>query len=263
MSSPTPGAAIDCGGVDRATCRDALDAVLADARAHTAAKVTLHELDISSSDVLAEAARRMLGKTLGEPLIFVSSVDVRLADGMLLTGYVARHRTDEPMVVNLWSQPEEACRQSGNAQPVAFAHGQAVVVLGTGNRVTLDRMGDATISPRFEPSCPAGAQSAWTDASGAWLLTVMANVVPAPGAEQAFGYATLEWYPGTDPPLFADASACPATITEIDARGLVGHIECRGLRWLNGYDAQTRPGLATPLPQFAAFDASITFEARP
>ena len=67
----------------------------------------------------------------------------------------------------------------------------------------------------------------------------------------------------TDPPLYADGTACVITITEVSAARLKGHAECHGLRWLNGYDAQTNPGEASPIPDMAPFDLSVTFEARP
>jgi hypothetical protein len=44
--------------------------------------------------------------------------------------------------------------------------------------------------------------------------------------------------------------------------GPVGHAECPAMRWLNEDEAGTDPD-ASPLPDYAPFDISISFEARP
>lgn len=262
-ASPSPIVAIDCGGLDTILCGEVRDAILADPRGQAASEVTLKALDLSDSDVLGAFEKTLLGRLFGEPLVFATSADVLLTDGTEVAGLVGRHREGEALVVLLSPQPNLSGCVHGDAARAEFRQGQAAVQLSTGQTIALSRLDSTAIGASFDPNCPAGAQAAWADASGGWLLTVMANVEPFDPDTGQRAFVTLEWYSGQEPPLFADASTCPLTITQIDAAGLVGHLECHDLRWLSDYDAQARPDLATPLPQFPPFDATISFEARP
>lgn len=127
--------------------------------------------------------------------------------------------------------------------------------------VSLGQLGSSTLFPVFMPGGCSG-QAEWIDSSDNWGISVMANADFDTGAPLGSGSISISRY-GHEPPLEADTSGCAVTVTEVSAAGLVGRAECKGLRWLNGYDAATRPEAVSPLPEFPAFDATVTFEARP
>jgi hypothetical protein len=160
--------------------------------------------------------------------------------------------------------PVEACDPSANSSPTEFRTGTATLDFTTGDKktATLDHLGNTTFLARFDPACPGGAQAEWTDSADHWLLTVLANMGPNEAFSGQQATMSIEGYE-TDPPLYADGSACAITITEVSTARLKGHAECHGLRWLNDYDAQMNPGGARPIPNLAPFDLSVTFEAQP
>jgi len=149
-------------------------------------------------------------------------------------------------------------------RPPTFHQGSASIEVTTGEKTTttLDQIGRATFYARFDPSCPAGAQAEWTDASGRWLLTVLASVTPLGAWSGQRATMWIEGYAG-EPPLYAAGSPCSINVTEISASGLAGHAECHDLRWLNDYEAQTNLDHASPLANLPPFDATIEFDARP
>jgi hypothetical protein len=160
--------------------------------------------------------------------------------------------------------PEATCDSTGNSSRTDFGRGTATLRFTSGNQnpVTLDRIGNTTFRANFDPACPGGAQAEWTDSSDQWLLAVLASMRPNdPATGQQRG---MLWIDGgaTDPPLYADGARCKVSITDESPSGLVGHAECQGLRWLNGYEAKANPN-AKPLPNMPPFDVSITFEAQP
>ena len=169
-----------------------------------------------------------------------------------------------PVSVGNSPAPAATCDPSGHTLPTAFHQGSATIRIATGQEstTTLDRIGDTTFYARFDPECPAIAQAEWTDSSGQWLLTVLANVEPNGAWSGQRATLWIEDYAGA-PPLYAAGSPCSITITEISPSGLTGNAECHNLRWLNDLEAQTNPGGASPLPNLPPFDASIMFEARP
>ena len=162
-----------------------------------------------------------------------------------------------------WASVDQGGDPDGT--PTDFSHGRAAIQITSGDTrtIALDRLGNITFLASFDPRPPAGGQAEWMDASGVWLLTVLANTAPNPAFFGQQGTLWLQDGSG-DPPLYADGSPCRITITEISSAGFVGTAECQGLRWLNDYEAQTLgPENAVPLADYAPFDAVIWFEARP
>lgn len=154
------------------------------------------------------------------------------------------------------------CDPTGEQPWTEFTFGTATFTGDDGKiDATLSLTANGTFLPRYDPSCPAGAQAEWASASDQWHLTVLSNT----GPNDAFGgqWASLwiEDY-GPEPPLHADGTPCTITITEVSVAGLVGRAECPGMRWLNEYEAEMNPD-ASPLPEYEPFDLSILFEARP
>lgn len=154
------------------------------------------------------------------------------------------------------------CDSTGEQASTDLTSGTATFAGDNGRiEATLSLTADGTFLPRYDPSCPAGAQGEWASASDQWHLTVLSNT----GPNDAFGgqWASLwiEDY-GPEPPLHADGMPCTITITEVSAAGLVGNAECTGMRWLNEYEAEMDTD-ASPLPEYEPFDLSISFEARP
>lgn len=155
------------------------------------------------------------------------------------------------------------CDPTGDVPPTLFTTGTATFD-GDDGRIhgALGLTTEGTFVPSYQPACPSGAQAEWASSSeDEWHLTVLSNTGPNDAFDGQWATLWIERY-GTEPPLHAEGSSCAITITEVAPSGLVGHAECPGMRWLNEYEAEMAVD-ASPLPDYAPFDLSISFGARP
>jgi hypothetical protein len=152
--------------------------------------------------------------------------------------------------------------EAGEDSPVRYARGSATIRLTVDGSVTmLDRLAGARLTAQYDPVGGIG-QAEWSDSAASRSLTVLASGSPNDAWAGKRATLWIEDYAGPMA-LYADGSACAIQLAELSVSALSGRAECRGLRWLNAYDAETDPANAKPLPDRPAFDALIAFEALP
>jgi hypothetical protein len=144
---------------------------------------------------------------------------------------------------------------------VEYRVGEARLTVG---RQTFDlrELTSDNFSAAFEAACPARAQAEWIDASKSWsvLLIVSRGDVAAGG----WTTSSLEFnHLAVEPPLTSPGTNCDIRVLEASERGFRGELACRGLRWLNAYDAAVDPTAAQPVDGLPPFNANVDFQARP
>lgn len=132
-----------------------------------------------------------------------------------------------------------------------FTKGTGSVAIA-GKTTALDRLnGTASIYEDF------GTEVGWTDGDGTYV-----RFFGEPESAYGDGFVTLDRITGGQHWTIADPSGCKVTITQNDAKGVVGTASCKGLRWVDALstDGPTEPSY---IAGEAPFDAEIAFQAAP
>lgn len=146
-----------------------------------------------------------------------------------------------------------------SAQPsfTSFSHGSATLDLVMGSstqHLVLDRV-DGAYTPGDSP-CGPGTGAAFTTLNGVWMVEVDGS--PALGGSAPANILVSYDNQGTSF-LAGTGEGCRATVTQADAKGIVGTATCTNAHWMGDNDQ-------TPAPSSSfggSFSATVTFEARP
>jgi hypothetical protein len=137
-----------------------------------------------------------------------------------------------------------------------YREGRATVTVGTDAPVVLDRLVSVgTFDPSF------GAEAAFRSADG-WTVRIM-GATKAGGMLGQSAFITIDRIVGLEHWTTYDPSRCIVTVTQADKKGLVGTATCKGLRWSDALGGSMGALEPTYIKDQPAFDAEITFEAKP
>jgi hypothetical protein len=147
-----------------------------------------------------------------------------------------------------------------NPSPFAtFGSGRATITVGKDAPVRLDTL--AAPGTLFRSM---GAEVTFHSTDG-WYLRVSA-LATGDGSSPLLGsggFLQLDRIVDGQHWTTADPSRCIVTVEQVDAKGLRGHADCKGLRWSDALGT----GFMNPQPAYIKgqdpFDAVITFEASP
>ena len=142
-------------------------------------------------------------------------------------------------------------------QPVAvYRDGRATIKVGGDPLIVLDELSD---TGSFDPSFGAGAT--FHNADG-WYVRVM-GASKLGGFMTSSAYVSVERIVGNEHWVAGDPNRCVVTISAADATGLLGTATCKGLRWADSFGTSGLNYEPPYIKDQPAFDAEITFEARP
>jgi hypothetical protein len=155
-----------------------------------------------------------------------------------------------------WDGGDPCMSEQPSVLMVRLSHGTATMDLSTGasRHIVMSRVeGSYTDAPQ-DSSCGSGTGASFASVDARWSLDIEDTDPTAKSASLWLSYRE------GNVSYQADLSnACTATLTEVDAKGIVGTAACTRTTWFD--DNGDTPG---PSSSFGApFDAKITFEARP
>lgn len=142
------------------------------------------------------------------------------------------------------------------SKPAATYHsGSASLAIGSDPPIVL---GNLSTGGSYEAY---GSEATFRNDDG-WHLRIM-GATAAAGMFGQTAYISIDRIVGTEHWTTYDSTRCVVTVSRADETGLAGTATCKGLRWSDAIGG----GLGTLEPPYIkdqpAFDAEITFEAKP